>query len=133
MAKRTGLDGLANAIEEILAEYSDEIARGTKECVQKAARAGVKALKETSPRSSSNHQHYADGWTSRVDEKRTGATATIYNAKKPGLPHLLEHSHPMRNGTGRTFGMSKPIVHIEPVETQINEAFERDIVEVIQQ
>lgn len=130
MAKRTGLDGLADAIEEILSEYSDEIARGTKECVQKAARAGVKALKETSPRRSGE---YAKGWTSKVEEKRTGATATIYNAGKPGLPHLLEHSHPMRNGTGRTFGMSEPIVHIEPVETQINEAFERDIVEVIQQ
>lgn len=130
MAKRTGLDGLADAIEEILSEYSDEIARGTKKCVQKAAKAGVKALKETSPRRSGG---YAKGWTSKVEEKRTGATATIYNAEKPGLPHLLEHSHPMRNGTGRTFGMSEPIVHIEPVETQINEAFERDIVEVIQQ
>ena len=128
MATRVGLDGLADAVEEILAEYADEVARGTKECVEKAGKAGAKALRETSPKKTGE---YAKGWTSKVDDSRTGATATIYNAAKPGLPHLLEHSHPMRNGTGRTFGTSRAIVHIEPVETQINEAFEREIVEVI--
>jgi len=129
MAKIVSIDGLAAAVEEILEEYRTEVERGTKECVQKAAKAGVAALKGTSPKHTGE---YAAGWTSKIEEGRMGATATIYNAAKPGLPHLLEHGHVTRNGTGRTFGRTPARVHIAPVEEEINSAFERDVIEVIQ-
>lgn len=129
MAKIVSIDGLAAAVEGILEEYRTEVERGTKECVQKAAKAGVAALKGTSPRKTGD---YAGGWTAKVEEGRMGATATIYNAAKPGLPHLLEHGHVTRNGTGRTFGRTPARVHIAPVEEEINSAFERDVIEVIQ-
>ena len=122
MAKRTGLDGLADAIGDILAEYSDEIARGTKECVQKAARAGVKALKETSPRRP-NGGGYAKGWTAEVKEGRLGAKATLHNKTKPGLVHLLEHGHEPS---------TPPHVHVAPVEQQLITDFSRDVLEVIE-
>ena len=129
MAKRVGLEGLADAIAEVLEEYETEVERGTKEAVQKVAKAGVKALRQTSPKKTGK---YAKGWKADVTEGRLKAEATIYNAAKPGLPHLLEHGHVTKNGTGRTFAPTPAKEHIEPVETQINEAFERDIVEVIQ-
>lgn len=129
MAKIVSIDGLAAAVEEILEEYRTEVERGTKECVQKAAKAGVAALKGTSP---SHTGEYAGGWTSKVEEGRMGATAIIYNGAKPGLPHLLEHGHVTRNGTGRTYGPTPAHVHIAPVEEEINSAFERDVIEVIQ-
>lgn len=128
MAKIVSIDGLAAAVEEILEEYRTEVERGTKECVQKAAKAGVAALKGTSP---SHTGAYAGGWTSKVEEGRLGATATIYNGKKPGLPHLLEHGHVTRNGTDRTFGSTPAQVHIAPVEEELISGFESDIVEVI--
>ena len=130
-SRRVGLDGLADAIAAVLEEYRTEVERGTKEAVREVANAGVKALRETSPRSK-NGGDYAKGWTSKVEEGRLGAEAVIYNAAKPGLAHLLEKSHVMRNGTGRTFGMSTPHVHIEPVEQMLNEDFENRIRVVIE-
>ena len=124
MARAVGLEGLSDAIAEILQEYATEAERGTKECVQKAAKAGVKALKETSPKQSGN---YASGWTSKVEEGRFGANAIIYNSKKPGLAHLLEHGHVTRNGTGRTFRPTPAHVHIKPVEDQLVADFENQI------
>lgn len=129
MAKRVGLDGLADAIADVLDEYQTEIARGTKEAVQKVAKAGVKALKATSPQQTGS---YAKGWTSEVKEGRLGAEATIYNAAKPGLVHLLEHGHVTRNGTGRTFRPTPAHVHVAPVEEQLIADFEKAIVEVIE-
>ena len=128
-SRRVGLDGLADAISAVLEEYRTEVERGTKEAVREVAKAGVTALKQTSPK---NTGKYAKGWTSKVEEGRLGAEAVIYNAAKPGLAHLLEKSHVMRNGTGRTFGMSTPHVHIEPVEQMLNEDFENRIRVVIE-
>lgn len=129
MAKRVGLEGLADAIEEILDEYEDEISRGAKECVQQAAKDSVKALRQTSPKKTGK---YAKGWTADVTEGRLHAEATIYNSAKPGLPHLLEHGHVTRNGTGRTFRPTSAHVHVAPVEEALIADFEKAIVEVIE-
>ena len=131
MAKRVGLDGLADAITEVLEEYETEMERGTKEAVQKVAKAGVKALRQTSPKRA-NGGGYAKGWTADVTDGRLHAEAKIYNAAKPGLPHLLEKGHVTRNGTGRTFNPTPAHVHIAPVEAQISEEFEHMIEEVIE-
>lgn len=128
MARAVGLDGLAEAISEILEEYQTDVQRGTKECVQKVAKAGVKALKQTSPRQTGE---YAAGWTSEVKEGRLGATATLYNQDKPGLVHLLEHGHVTRNGTERTFNRTPAHVHVKPVEEQLMADFEQQIEVVI--
>lgn len=127
MAQTVGIDGLAEALDGILSEYADEIARGTAECVRKVARTGVKALKEGSPKRTGD---YAAGWTSKVEEGRLQAKATLYN-KKPGLPHLLEHGHVSRNGTGRTFGRVAGKAHIAPVEEKLAEQFQKDIEVII--
>lgn len=127
-SRRVGLDGLADAISEILTEYETEVARGTKECVQKVAKAGVKALNDTSPRRTGD---YAKGWTAKIEEGRLKATATIYNADRPGLPHLLENGHVTRNGTGRTFNRTPAHVHIKPVEDKIVQEFEDEVKVVI--
>ena len=126
MAKTVGVDGLAEALDGILKEYNDEIARGTKECVKKVARAGVKALRDVSPKRTGE---YAAGWTAKVEEGRLRSTATLYN-KKPGLPHLLENGHAIKNGTGRTFGRVPGRPHIAPVEETLAEQF-RDEIEVM--
>ena len=51
-----------------------------------------------------------------------GAKATLYNAKVPGLPHLLEHGHAKRGG-GRVSGR----VHIAPVEEELEKAFTQEL------
>ena len=66
---------------------------------------------------------YSKGWRSKVEEGiGAGSTAVIYNAKKPGLTHLLEKGHEKRDG-----GFVRGIPHIEPAFRQAAEELERDM------
>ena len=121
---RVPLEQLQSSVEKILDEYVDDVDRKSKECVRKVARSGVKALKGSSPSKSGK---YASGWTSEVEEGRMQATATLYNGKKPGLPHLLEHGHATRNGTGRVFPPTPAHPHIAAVEETLVNEFEKAI------
>lgn len=110
MAKRTSVDNLPAAIAEILDEYGEEVSKNANEITERVAKKGVQALKSAS--SVFKGTKYRNGW--KVDFERwpySGIKAHIWNAKVPGLPHLLENGHLLRNGersTGR--------VHIKPVE-----------------
>jgi hypothetical protein len=61
-----------------------------------------------------------------VETNRFGASAVIYNEKYPGLVHLLEKGHALRNG-GRT--AAKP--HVAPVQEWMNEELRKRIKEAI--
>ena len=126
MASKTPLDKLTTAIDSILEEYADEVSRSSKECVKAVTKAGARAVKQAAQQSVDGNK-YAKGWTSTVEESRLGATGVIYN-KTPGLPHLLEHGHVSRNGTGRTFGVVAGIEHIAPVERKIVDDFEKQMI-----
>lgn len=119
-----GVDQLHSAIMSILEDYSEEVERKSGECVRKIAQQGAKTLRSVSPRKSGD---YAGGWTYKVEQKRLGTEGTIYNSKKPGLPHLLEYGHVTRNGTGRVFDDTPAHPHIKAVEEQIISDFEKSI------
>lgn len=114
-------------INEILNEYSSDIQEGITEAAYKVAEDGKNKLKVTSPKRTGD---YRKGW--RVD-KRHGkgfVHATIYNATDWQLTHLLEKPHAIKNQYG-TWGTSKPQKHIEPVEKECNQAFEKDVEQII--
>lgn len=114
-------------INEILNEYSSDIQEGITEAAYKVAEDGKNKLKVTSPKRTGD---YRKGW--RVD-KRHGkgfVHATIYNATDWQLTHLLEKPHAIKNQYG-TWGTSKPQAHIEPVEKECNQAFEKDVEQII--
>ena len=114
-------------IKDILNEYSSDIQEGITETAYKVAEDGKNKLRVTSPKKTGS---YRKGW--RVD-KRHGkgyVHASIYNATDWQLTHLLEKPHAIRNQYG-TWGTSKPQVHIEPVEQECIQAFERDVEQVI--
>lgn len=121
MAKKSTVDTLASDIEKILEDYEDDTSNLTKEVVRKIGQKGVQALKSASGVFGGTGK-YASGWSSKVEETRMGATATLHNAKLPGLPHLLEHGHAKRNG-GRVSGR----VHIKPVEDELEKAFTQEL------
>lgn len=126
MAK-TPISGLSDAISKILTEYAEEITGKMDEVVPRVARAGVKALKQNAAVFTVHNEAdpYKNSWKSKVERGRLQTTATIYSAK-PGLPHLLEYGHATRNG-GRVGGQ----VHIEPVEREIIEEFEKEVEKAI--
>lgn len=103
-------------LQEVVDEYSSEVAEILKKEAKSAAKNAVKTLKQTSPQRTGK---YGTGWTSRVTQESAGSiTVTVYNQKKPGLVHLLEHGHAQRGG-GRTKGK----IHVEPVAEEAAEMF----------
>lgn len=121
MSKKITINNLGSAIEDALSEYGDEVTADVKAVTKSMAQVGVRALKSESKSSFGGTGRYAKGWTYATRTERLSAGTTIYN-KLPGLPHLLENGHAKRNG-GRVDGT----VHIAPVEKELAEKFEKEI------
>ena len=118
MAKVTPLTFQAE-IRKILDEYAEDVNMSLDEVVDKAGQKTAQLLRNTSPVNPTGKKAgaYAKGWSvekSAKHQARIGKPyAVVYN-KHPGLPHLLENGHALRQG-----GRTKAIRHIEPVENQI--------------
>lgn len=120
MAKTT-VDTLAADIMKILEEEGETINEMTRDTVRKVGQNGVQALRSNSTIFGGTGK-YASGWSSKVEDTRMGAKATLYNAKVPGLPHLLENGHAKRGG-GRVPGR----IHIAPVEEELDRMFTSEL------
>lgn len=127
MGRTVGVDGLAAAVNAILEEYGDGVKDNLDLVVKKVTKAGVKALKAESRGAAGGTGKYASGWTSQLETGRMSAQGTLYNGKVPGLPHLLEHGHVSRNGTGRTFPYVSARPHIAKVEQELIKQFETEV------
>lgn len=113
-------------INSILNEYSNDVQEGIKEAAIQVAENGKNKLRVTSPRRKVGGGAYQKGW--RVD-KRSGkgfVHTTIYNATNWQLTHLLEKPHLLRNGKKST-----PIKHIEPVEQECIDSFQKNVEQII--
>lgn len=117
MSKVVGIGNLASAVAEILEEYGDAAEQAIREVAPKVAREARKELKATSPMDR-KRRHYADGWAVQTQDTRNGISVVVYNRTKPGLTHLLENGHALRNG-----GRSRAIPHIAPVNAAAQEKF----------
>lgn len=120
---KISVDALAEEVIKALNEYKDITEEDFEEVAKSVAKEGAKKLKATSPRGSGKGKkgHYADGWGVTYERKGNGKFRfAVHNKKKPGLAHLLEHGHQLRQG-----GRVKAIVHIKPVEEWCNEEFEK--------
>ena len=107
-------------IQEILSDYGEDVEDMLREVIPEVAKDAVKKLKKTSPK---NKGKYARSWAQQTEKGRMSISSVIYN-KEPGLPHLLEYSHALRNG-----GRSRPEPHIAPVEEWAN----KEVVERIEE
>lgn len=115
MSKVIGVGDLSAAVAEILEEYGDRATEVLRTETPKAAKAAARELRAASP---SRFGGYAKSWTARCEEQPNGASGIVHNRKYPGLAHLLEHGHALRNG-----GRSRAIVHIAPVNEQAQQDF----------
>lgn len=107
------------SIEEQLNKILEEFVEDERETIRKdmkrAAQDTVKDLKATSPKGPNG---YANGWTVKtMKEALNTVSFTVHNAKFPGLTHLLENSHVIKNQFG-TYGRSVPQKHIAPAEAK---------------
>lgn len=117
MATKTPIDKLTENIRKVLNEYEDAVVKDVGQLAKDFAKKGAQALRGN-PGGFGGTGTYSKGWTSRYEDGRVSKQGIIYNDKEPGLPHLLEHGHALRNG-----GRSKGVAHIAPVEDKISEEF----------
>ena len=105
-------------LDQVQEAASDAVDAGAK----RAATFTSKQLRGNSPTKSGE---YKSGWATR----KTGLkTYTVYNRKMPGLTHLLEKGHVIRNKKGN-FGRVPGKPHIKPAEQLGIEEFEKATIE----
>ena len=116
--KRVTVDTFAGELKIMLDGYGDDILECLVDIVPEVAKMGKEMLNAQSPKRTGK---YAKNWRVKNEKKRLGALSTIYS-DMPGLPHLLEHGHLMRNG--RHGGQR---IHIKPVEEEIDKALDEEL------
>lgn len=120
-----GVKGIEAELSAVITEYTAEVEEKTFQAVRKAALKCKRDIKAASPVGSGD---YKRGWTVRNERDRGLITSTVYNKDMPGLTHLLEKSHVVRNQFG-TYGRTDPKPHIAPAA----EDAEKYLMELIQQ
>ena len=123
MAKKVSADRFADEVAKICRQYGENVQESVGEVTKALSKKGAKEVKARSKSMFGGSGKYADGWTSRFETGRVSAQGVIYNAKTPGLPHLLENGHAKRGG-GRVPGRA----HIAPVEEEIVKQFENEVI-----
>lgn len=128
MARKTPIDQLNKAIMDMLTEYGNDVAGNMEKIVETMGKKGKQALRKESRRAlKTDTGEYAKGWQVKIEKGRLKTTATIYN-DHPALPHLLEYGHEVKNRkNGPVIGQAAPHPHIEPVEKELVETFEREV------
>lgn len=108
-AKKISVGQLADEIMDVLNEYKEVTDEAVESAVAKVSKETKNIAKTGSPVDSGVYQK---GWAiKKTSEKAGKVTVTVYNRKKPGLTHLLEKGHALRNG-GRVAAKT----HIAPAE-----------------
>ena len=120
---------LQKAVETVLQEYEESMTETVQRVTNELAKDGLSKVKAASPVSgkSPKSSAYRSGWSKKVITNRLGASAIIYNGKYPGLVHLLEKGHALRNG-----GRSRAQPHVAPVQEWMSNELQKRIEEAIQ-
>lgn len=115
MSDKIRIGDVSSAVQDILDRYGDFAREALDDIVPQLAKDTVKKIRENIQTAGIGHGKkgdYAKGWKTKETKDVFGHIKAIaYNAKKPGLPHLLEFGHATRNG-----GRTKAYEHLEPAE-----------------
>ena len=100
-------------ITKILEDYIEDVEKIATRDIKRVASETARELKNSSPKKSGR---YASGWSVKTEKgAMDSAHVIVYNRTKPGLTHLLEHGHLVRNKFG-TYGRARAIPHISIAE-----------------
>lgn len=111
---------LADIVRELTAATDAAIMEATKGAGEIVSKEVVRELKTTSR---IGGKKYRKGWTVQKDK----GTYTVYNAKMPGLTHLLENGHEVI-AYGKSCGRAKAHPHIKPAEEKAKERYIEEVV-----
>lgn len=128
-SKKTPIERMDTAIAKILEEYADTIENDIDIITRKMGQKGATALRQVSREKFKQRSgKYAKGWKYATRRTYRYTRTTIYNDHY-SMPHLLENSHDVRNGTGRVVGLYPGREHIKPVADQLVDTYTREVIE----
>ena len=107
---------LAVSVSDVLSKYSNVVDEALEETIETVAKKAKKEISAKAP-----GRKYPRTWRARNTGTRVAPEYTIYS-EKPGLPHLLEYGHALRNG-----GRARAFPHIAPVEEDLPQMIEETI------
>jgi hypothetical protein len=120
MSRKVTIDGLADAIEKELSDFSKTTSDSVKKAVRKTGNSVRSDIRDTAPRRTGA---YAKSWSvKKTSETATSLSVTVYSRNRYQLAHLLEHGHAKRGG-GRV--LAQP--HIAPAEERGEKKLEEEI------
>lgn len=117
-------ESVAVQMQKLLDEVNKDVQESTKRNINAITKESVQKLRNTSP---SKTGEYAKGWGVK---KQGDMDSVVYNRLMPGLTHLLENGHVIRNKKG-TYGRAPAHKHIKPVEDWAIDELPRRIIEDI--
>lgn len=117
-------ESVAAQMKELLDEVNEDVQDSAKKNINLVAKESVQKLKNTSPVKTGS---YAKGWGTK---KQGDMDVIVHNRTDYQLTHLLENGHVIRNKKG-TYGRTRGIKHIEPVEEWAVDELPRRIMEDI--
>lgn len=109
------LDGLTDAINAAISQYSDDLIRDMPEVVKEAAQETVKELKSKAGSLFKGTKYNKSFKTKKQTGPNGITTYTVYSTEYR-LTHLLEHGHVIKNQTGKVYGMTAARPHWQPAE-----------------
>lgn len=104
---------LAQAMKEILTDYSDQVAEITVKVIEEVADEAAEELKTSGDFKGTK---YRSSWKAETEKRRLYASAVVYNAGHGQITHLLEYGHATVNG-----GRTREFPHIAPVNEEAEE------------
>lgn len=84
------IGGLSGALSAIVNDYVKTETAKANAAVEIGAKVCRSQIAATAPRKTGE---YASSWRTKTEESHGAKTVTVYQSKKPGLPHLLEKGH----------------------------------------
>lgn len=133
MATKVQIDGISNAINEALKEYSDEMIDATKEVVDEITDEAVKVVQENAPQSKTNKYRKSIKSKTLVNNLTKKINAIHADNGQYRLTHLLEYGHAtvIKDGTYGGTTRTKATPHFQQGEEYIAENLEKRIKEKI--
>lgn len=126
---------MAQQLKMILDEADGQIVRLSEEAIRAVAKETAQRIRTDASVKRGLHRtgEYASGWTLKKKGGRGKIGGyVVYNRSKPGLTHLLEKGHVIKNAKG-TYGRTAGIPHIKPAESWSQQEIMRKLSQKLKQ
>lgn len=126
--QRVGLGELADALGDIIQEYSDDVIRDLPETTKAAGKTCVKELKSAAKAAGIGGTKYVGSFRSKETRNDSRVTEVTVYSSQYQLAHLLEHGHVVRNRPGgRIVGTARAFPHWAEAEEKASDELEKKI------